>query len=370
MSQNYWQPIRIGEHAEPGMYNIALKNTKKSFLQLNALKDPIPDVRTHVESLLTAISRARQESFMKNFRGNPNTIDEAVLLRSAATSGTGAPLFDLIGLAKTDWDHLRDDDFQLFLQRRLLASPQLPAAAPDRPVWCCCGDNSAGMGIDLRIHRFHDRSCRVCGPLRTQCHNEILERLRQYVASILPDAHIRTEPRLIETTQQEAALEEEYRPDIQIMHHGAVLFTDVSIVDPTVSTYISVHKSDSIEGAACAAKEKQKMAKYGQRCQNNFTTGQFIPFVMESTGRLGNSARQFLKAVAKLRRDLPSDTGGEALGCEDDMHETGVTDQERFVIHDIVVINAKYGSRMTKRVLNHLYRRQSRRTLGEPPLRD
>jgi hypothetical protein len=84
--------------------------------------------------------------------------------------------------------------------------------------------------------------------------------------------------------------------------------------------------------------------------------GQFYPFVLEATGRLGGAARQFMRAVTKLGRETPATHPGPSLEWDvEEMHETGATDQERFLVHDIAVINAKYGSRMTKRVLNHVF---------------
>jgi hypothetical protein len=91
--------------------------------------------------------------------------------------------------------------------------------------------------------------------------------------------------------------------------------------------------------------------------------------VLEATGRLGGSARQFMRAVTKLSREHPATHPGPSLEWDvEEMHETSGTDQERFLVHDIAVINAKYGSRMTKRVLNHVF--QAHKTEAALPYPD
>jgi hypothetical protein len=155
----------------------------------------------------------------------------------------------------------------------------------------------------------------------------------------------------------------ELRPDIQILYHGVALYVDVSVVDPAAAKYIRDHQSHLYEGVAATAQEKVKEAKYEQICHDNFMAGQFYPFVLETTGRLGGAARQFMKAVTKLSRESPANCPRLSLEWDaEEMHETGETDHERFLTHDITVINAKYGSRMTKRVLNHVFLKQKNTT--------
>ena len=251
-----------------------------------------------------------------------------------------------------------------------LSLSALPLKAPGGPVWCSCAAENIASRVDLRLHRFHDRACSLCGPLRTECHNAIVARLHLFLESVLPDVHIIREPRIIDpllTDSERSAggLPDEHRPDLQIQYHGVVLYTDVSVVDPAASKYIVRHQSHLIEGAAATAQETVKKDKYGHLCRDNFMAGKFYPFVLEATGRLGNDARLFLREIAKLSRETSATSIGPTLEWDAaDMHESGATDQERFLIHDITVINAKYGSRMTKRVLNHVFRQYSEEAGG------
>ena len=158
---------------------------------------------------------------------------------------------------------------------------------------------------------------------------------------------------------------DEYRPDFQIQYHGVVLHTDVSAVDPAAFKYIVRHQSRLIEWAAAAAQETVNKDKYGHLCRDNFMAGNFYPFVLEAAGQLGNDARLCLREIAKLSRETSATSIGPTLEWDAaDMHEAGATDQERFLIHDITVVNAKYGCRMTKRVLNHVFRQYSEETGG------
>ena len=285
----------------------------------------------------------------------------------------GPPLFDIVGLADAGWDHLSPTDFQLFLQRRLLALSPLPMTNMSGPVWCRCFEDSIARRVDLRQHRFHDRGCALCGPLRTECHNAIVGRVVQFVRSLLAEAHIKIEPRFEDPERPDLVLGPnipgELRPDVQILYHGVALYVDVSVVDPAAAKYLRDHQSHLYEGAAATAQEKVKDAKYEQLCHNSFMAGQFYPFVLEATGRLGGSARQFMRAVTKLSREHPATHLGSSLEWDvEEMHETSGTDQERFLVHDIAVINAKYGSKMTKHVLNHIF--QAHKTEAALPYPD
>jgi hypothetical protein len=67
------------------------------------------------------------------------------------------------------------------------------------------------------------------------------------------------------------------------------------------SGHVHLHRSEnraaSADGAACAAAEKHKVAKYKEVMRLS-PTAQFIPFIMEANGRLGKEAQKLLIALS------------------------------------------------------------------------
>jgi hypothetical protein len=63
------------------------------------------------------------------------------------------------------------------------------------------------------------------------------------------------------------------------------------------------NRAASADGAACAAAEKHKVAKYKEVMRLS-PTAQFIPFIMEANGRLGKEAQKLLLHVSLFYLEL------------------------------------------------------------------
>jgi hypothetical protein len=72
-------------------------------------------------------------------------------------------------------------------------------------------------------------------------------------------------------------------------------YIDVAIAEATASTHGK--RAAAADGAACAAAEKHKVAKYKEVMRLS-PTAQFIPFIMEANGRLGKEAQKLLIALS------------------------------------------------------------------------
>jgi len=86
----------------------------------------------------------------------------------------------------------------------------------------------------------------------------------------------------------------EHRPDIRFTLEGVTRFLDVAIVDPAARLHLdyAAAPSATTPGGAAVHEEAIKRQLYA----NTQFADSLIPFVLESTGRLGQSARDFLEA--------------------------------------------------------------------------
>ena len=69
---------------------------------------------------------------------------------------------------------------------------------------------------------------------------------------------------------------------------------DIAVVDPSAPSYIRMVDSHHTVDAAARERERMKMLNFNAAAIDG---GQFIPFVVEATGRLGPAARDFLQLV-------------------------------------------------------------------------
>ena len=81
-----------------------------------------------------------------------------------------------------------------------------------------------------------------------------------------------------------------------------VYFVDVAVVDPGCPTYVA-RNSHEQQGAAAAVREADKVNSFRQRCgeAHQDPSTLFYPFVIESSGRMGERARRFLRDVVRAR---------------------------------------------------------------------
>jgi hypothetical protein len=73
-------------------------------------------------------------------------------------------------------------------------------------------------------------------------------------------------------------------------------YIDVVIAQATVRL-TSTGQPRPVDGAACAAAEKNNVAKYKEVMRLS-PTAQLIPFIMEANGRLGKEAQKLLIALS------------------------------------------------------------------------
>ncbi len=165
----------------------------------------------------------------------------------------------------------------------------------DGLILCRCRPNDPW---DLHSTPYHSSNCQLNSRERTFRHSAVCQLLVKLLRKASPSARITLEPR--DATARR-------HPDILIEDNAMSYHVDVSIVEPT-----SVHAlSDAIgaatnKGAAAAMQETKKISSYA-----NTSWPDTLPFVLESTGRLGTSAEHLLEKITSEKNHLRSWFNGE-----------------------------------------------------------
>ena len=95
--------------------------------------------------------------------------------------------------------------------------------------------------------------------------------------------------------------------DLSLRIGNSIKYIDVAVVDPGTPTYLSCG-SNQVELTAAKVREDQKIAHFARRMPGVDTDLCFVPFVVETCGRLGARATKFLwesgLSDAEIRRFL------------------------------------------------------------------
>jgi hypothetical protein len=134
--------------------------------------------------------------------------------------------------------------------------------------------------------------------------------LHRLIKSIYPEDYVETEKvvgKIIKVHQGRENTESEVRTDIVWVQGPTKWIIDVSIVTPEASRYIAYpYLSHVHQDAAAKAGEARKISYYSKINVINGEAGELpensiIPFVLESTGRLGPAAFSFLNKVCGVQ---------------------------------------------------------------------
>jgi len=79
---------------------------------------------------------------------------------------------------------------------------------------------------------------------------------------------------------------------------------DIAIVDPSAPSYICMVNSHQVSDAAARERERVKITDFNAASIDGV---QFVPFVVEATGRLGPAAMDFLKLIIHRDQDALRD---------------------------------------------------------------
>ena len=194
--------------------------------------------------------------------------------------------------AKGGWDYRVQFDageYQAALGIRLLMNP-FPAAGNDS---CRC------MNPRIRYAEapLHALGCQCNQIYRNMRHDQVRDHLLELVKRLDKDADVYKERWLEDGTGGQGK-----RCDIWYRKAGTVYVIDVSVVEPCSIAHLDKH-SDRDEEAAAKVQEKVKQRHYeGCPILEEGGGAVLIPFVVESTGRMGPQARDFFDLVTKEQK--------------------------------------------------------------------
>jgi hypothetical protein len=170
-----------------------------------------------------------------------------------------------------------------------------------------------GNTYETRTNKCEALSCVLNAPLRTHRHTEINTALCRLIKSVYPGDHVEKDSektvvgKFIKVHQGRENIERDVRADIVWMQGPNKWIIDVSIVTPEAQKYINhPYLSHVHQDAAAKAGEARKRVHYSKVNQVNGEPGSLpensiIPFVMESTGRLGPAAFSFLNKICGVQ---------------------------------------------------------------------
>ena len=147
-------------------------------------------------------------------------------------------------------------------------------------------------------------SCPKYQGLRLERHNAVVYLLQSLLERLVGKNKVRGP----EVFLQEGT---DHRMDLTVTIGAVEFFVDVSIVDPCCQTYVQHHHSNTVSNAAALAMANVKRRKYLPILESIGVNEPelLIPFVLESSGRLGPNAEAFLQKLEKV----PSYNGSDPM---------------------------------------------------------
>ena len=248
---------------------------------------PPPTLEALVKSSRAEVEREEAEIMQRlhvnllNTRGREG---HAARLLSAAAKGTGKWM---TGWSRTSsCRRFTEVEFREALRCRLLCPFEPSLGRPT--VLCSCSTRI--VPTDLVLDPTHPSTCSANKGLVIARHDEVRNLLAKFLKRIHPQSNIVLEP------DENGPADHYRRPDILAEIDGKVFAIDVSIAEPASARAQSHHEFPSTitpDGAALQA-ESRKFADYRETVYNNT----LVPFILESTGRLGPSAKTFLDRIS------------------------------------------------------------------------
>jgi hypothetical protein len=248
------------------------------------------------EELSVRARIAKKQSTFSTFIGErlPSNQHKA-LFRSQRYRGTGRFLSWMGGVDPTL--QLPSHSFRVALRERVLCRPAWNH--DDRPLVCSCGAEGQELLLNecynhavvcpnnhgLIVLRHDAVASALQTALKANTHGAIVTPGREYVRQIdaVPNEH-NEHVRFVRTDLE------------YVLPDGATARIDVSVVDPTSIKAIGQWHAATQSGGAASGRARVKHNHYAGFLPQG--VGQrLIPFVIESTGRLGDEAAAFLEEV-------------------------------------------------------------------------
>ena len=154
----------------------------------------------------------------------------------------------------------------------------------DQLLSCSCGREN-----DIRMNPYHLLDCSKNQHLLTARHNEITNSVIALLKKLHPNATVKGDEPHVRLSN---------KVDILFVNNGNTKVIDVSVINPGCKTMAAPRAGPPTIGTdePARARERSKMALY-KRQLPEMSENDIIPFVVETTGRLGPKALDFINNV-------------------------------------------------------------------------
>lgn len=206
----------------------------------------------------------------------------AARLRSAAGAPSGAWLLAMPRGATTMGDNT------LVMAGRHRLGLGIPCSSPQRACFC---------GADLAGSPDHCMECKHLRKWQTMRHDTVVSTVRQIATSAGCPSSLEPPYRDVRDEDLPAGEEGSHRGDILVvMPDGGISIVDVVIGHPGCSSYVK--SASATTGALARRIERQKVLDFNKFSDAGSYT--FMPFGLESYGRLGAGAVEFIKKMGDI----------------------------------------------------------------------
>jgi len=156
-----------------------------------------------------------------------------------------------------------------------------------RLLICSCRSRA-----DLARDVCHPATCLLNNGITVERHDAVRDKLARFIKCMRPNAVVVMEPNQIAGHRQGNPK----RPDILVDEGARSYAIDVSIVEPAAQSRMQHATLSSLNTPGGAAIQEEEAKKLEYRGGAHFAT--LVPFVVESTGRLGPAALAFMNRVS------------------------------------------------------------------------
>jgi hypothetical protein len=181
---------------------------------------------------------------------------------------------------------IEDEDYKEALRLRLLMPIHEDPVNLDRRCRSCNRQP---------IEDLHALSCKQTSTHRKGRHDFIRDAVGKFIKAVDPNAQVIMEAPIQNPLPNKSRLVS----DITIQLGHKLIFLDIAVTNPSKPSAINGNNGSNAPGSAALAMEKKKLALYKTHYGAAIEPS-IIPFVLESTGRLGNMAQKFVDKLTGL----------------------------------------------------------------------
>jgi hypothetical protein len=214
-------------------------------------------------------------------------------LRSGSTKGAGAWRGDV---ALQRMRHLYLGKRHYYWNWRLLLFLPTTNLATLDSFYCPC--DKKGSCLRVGWDDYHALECSLSSDRIIKRHNDIRDLLIEYLNVIMGQSGSATMVGAESGIFRNDSLLANADCALVVRDGAKVYLIDVTVTNPSGNVNLAKNKSASTQGGAAAAAEKRKLAWWTKNVGHQHQGLQYVPFVLETGGLMGQLAKDFINDVS------------------------------------------------------------------------